>query len=936
MTSATDGISRRALLQGALAGGALCVAAPLTACGGGGQRMVRRAEATGELAPNAFITILPTGVVALAVHKAEIGQGIATAYATLVAEELEVEPGDIDFHFGDPVPAFKTTTVPGVPLFAIQATGGSTSTAEGYLLLRRAAAAAREMLVGAAAAGWGVPAKECVARAGAVHHEASGRTSGYGELTRAAARQPVPEAPRLKARQDFRVIGKHGARVDNRDKVTGAAIYGIDVVVPDMVCAYPIHGPQFGARPRAVRDEAARKSVGVLDVVSLPWGVAVVAQKYWQARRAAKLVEVDWHDGKTKGLSTRELIAAARAYRGKGAAVRDDGDAAKAIARTDGKALDVVYEVPYLAHAPLEPQNCVAHVRGKRIELWAPCQSPDALREVVGAALDVPTGNVLVHTTYAGGGFGRRLLGDYAVQAAMVSREVGRPVKLIWSRESDMTQGYYRPAAVTFVKGAVDARGRATALSLHQLSQSITVDSAETLRGGQPTWLPAFMKSNTAENMMALTASNTAIDLLQAEGAWDSPYRIGNVRVAYTPIDTGMPVASWRSVAHAVNAFSIESAIDELAHAAGADPYQFRRAHLPDGKREQRVLDAVARRAGWGSAPPAGHAWGIARHTAFFTEAAEIAEVTIVDGRIRVTRVWCAVDCGIVVNPDIVRAQVEGGILFALSAALDQAITIEGGVVQERNYDTFPCLRIHESPQIDVTIMESDEQPTGIGEPAVPPLAPAVANALFRLTGKRLRTLPLQAALGAALVVLLALAGCTRASADEGPAAGATATAAEGAKAFATVAKVLQSPRCMNCHPAGDRPLQGDTGRPHRLWISRRSAEAGLPCSACHQERNSEAIGVAGGPPGAPHWGLPPKATPMVFQGKALRALCEQLKDPAATGGKDLAGLLHHVEEDPLVLWGWNPGGKRTKPPVTHAAFVGAFRTWVASGGACP
>lgn len=932
----SDALSRRLILQGALAGGALVVAAPL-GCGGGRQRMMKRADDTGELAPNAFITILPTGVVALALHKAEIGQGVATAYATLVAEELEVEPGDIDFHFADPVAAFKTTTAPGVPLFAIQATGGSTSTAEGYLHLRRAAATAREMLVGAAAADWGVPAKECVARAGQVHHEASGRSLGYGELTNAAARQPMPEDPRLKERKDFRVIGKHGARVDNKDKVTGRAIYGVDVVVPDMVCAYPIHGPQFGARAKAIRDEAARRSPGVIDVLSMPFGVAVVAQKYWQARRAAMLVEIDWHDGKTKGLNTSELVAAARAYRGKGGAVRDDGNAGKAIGRAaPGKAIDVVYEIPYLAHAPLEPQNCVAHVRGKRVELWAPCQSPDSLREVVGEALDVSAGNVLVHTTYAGGGFGRRLLGDYAVQAALVSRKVGRPVKLIWSRESDMTQGFYRPAAVFFVRGAVDAGGRAVALSTHQLSQSIVTDSAETIRGGQPSWLPAFVRSNTAENMRALTASNTAIDVIANEGAWDSPYRIDNVRVAFTPIDTGMPVASWRSVANVGNAFMIESAMDELAHAAGADPYQFRRAHLPDGRREQRVLDAVTKKAGWGSAPPAGHAWGIARHTSFLTEAAEIAEVTIVDGRIRVTRVWCAVDCGIAVNPDIVRSQVEGGILFGLSAALDQAITIEEGVVQERNYDTFPTLRMHECPQIDVTIMDSDDKPTGIGEPAVPPIAPAVANAIFKLTGKRLRTLPLQAALGASLVMMLALVACTPARADEGAVGGSGASTSAGQKSFATVAKVLQSPRCMNCHPAGDRPLQGDAGRPHRMWISRASVEAGLPCSTCHQERNSEALGIAGGPPGAPHWGLPPKDAPMVFQGKTVRALCEQLKDPKQTNGNDLEALLHHVEEDPLVLWGWNPGGKRRKPPVSHADFLAAFRTWVASGGACP
>jgi hypothetical protein len=293
-----------------------------------------------------------------------------------------------------------------------------------------------------------------------------------------------------------------------------------------------------------------------------------------------------------------------------------------------------------------------------------------------------------------------------------------------------------------------------------------------------------------------------------------------------------------------------------------------------------------------------------------------------------------------VVNPDVVRAQVEGGILFGLSAALDQAITIKDGVVQERNYDTFPSLRMHETPQIDVTILDSDEKPTGIGEPAVPPIAPAVANALFALTGKRLRTLPLQAALGALIVMMLALVACAPARADEraggGAEGGTGASTSAGQKSFATVAKVLQSPRCMNCHPAGDRPLQGDAGRPHRMWISRASVEAGLPCSTCHQERNSEAVGVVGGPPGAPHWGLPPKETPMVFQGKTVRALCEQLKDPAQTGGRDLAALLHHVEEDPLVLWGWSPGGKRKKPPVSHADFVAAFRTWVASGGACP
>ncbi len=743
-------LSRRELLRGALAGGALTLGVALVGpgCGGGRGRMIRRADQTGELVANAYVTILPSGIVALAVHKAEIGQGVTTAYATLVAEELEVEPGDIDFHFADSLPEFRTTGVEGVPLFAIHATGGSTSAAEGFLPLRRAAAAARHMLIAAAAEAWDVPARECVARAGQVHHDASGRVAGYGELTRPAARQPVPDEPTLKPRAEHRLIGKHGARVDARAKVTGTARFGIDVVVPGMVCAYPIHGPTFAARPREVRAEAARRSRGVIDVLALPWGVAVVADKYWQAQRAARLVEVDWHDGTTKGLDTEALVRAARAERGDGGAVRSEGDPGRELRRAEAShRLEAVYEVPYLAHAPLEPQNCVVAVNGRSVEVWAPCQAPTVIQETIADAIGVRLEDVLVHSTYVGGGFGRRLLGDYAAQAATIARKVGRPVKLIWSRESDMTQGFYRPAAVTFVRGAVDRTGRAVALTYHSLSQPITADSVESLRGGQPTWLPQLVRGLTAQWTAALAESNTAIDTFATEGARDTPYRIPNLRIAYTPVDTGIPVASWRSVGHSINGFVIESAIDELAYAAGQDPYQFRLAHLAAGSRERRVLEAVAKLAGWGTAPPAGHAWGIARHTAFGTECAEIAEVTIVAGRIRVTRVWCAVDCGLVINPDLVKAQLEGGIIFGLSAALDQEITMIDGVVQQTNFDTFPSLRMHECPRIATTIADSaTDDLTGVGEPAVPPIAPAVANALFALTGQRLRRLPLQRA----------------------------------------------------------------------------------------------------------------------------------------------------------------------------------------------
>ena len=741
-----DRVSRRALLQAALAGGALTVAAQLPGCADPRARRIRHADRTGELTTGAFLTILPSGVVAMTIDKAEIGQGVATAYATLVAEELEVEPGDIDLHLGDALPEFRTLTQPGVPGFAVQATGGSTSVAQGYQRMRRLAAAAREVLIAAAAARWGVAPRACRAEAGAVHHPDTGRRLGYGELTRDAARHPLPDDPPLKPSAQLRLIGKHGARVDGYAKVTGTATFGIDVVVPGMVCAAAIHGPQFGARPRAVRADAARRSPGVIDVLTLPWGVAVVADKFWQAQRAARLVEVDWHAGATAGLDSAAMLAAARAHTAAGAPARDDGDVAAAFGRGAHR-VDAVYQVPFLAHAALEPQNCVASVRGGKAELWAPCQSPSGIQEGVATALGLDPDDVVVHSTFVGGGFGRRLLGDYAVQAATISRAVGRPVKLIWDRASDLTQAYYRPAAVIFMRGAVDAAGRATALDYHNLSQSIAIDAAGMLRDGMPRWLPAIARHVNAQTALGLTAANTVVDMFATEGAHNTPYRIADLRVAYTPIHTGLPVASWRSVGNSFNAFAIEGLIDELAHAAGADPYQFRRAHLADGSRERRVLDAVAGLARWGQRPPPGHAWGIARHTAFDTECAEIAEVTIRGGRICVTRVWCAVECGLVVNPDLVRAQLEGGIVFGLSAALDQQITLVDGVVRERSFDQFPPLRMFEAPRIEVTIVASDAPPTGVGEPGVPPIAPAVASAVFALTGTRLRTLPLQRAL---------------------------------------------------------------------------------------------------------------------------------------------------------------------------------------------
>ncbi|HWM88188.1 MAG TPA: molybdopterin cofactor-binding domain-containing protein [Kofleriaceae bacterium] len=732
------GLSRRGFL-----GGALCLGAWL-GCGGGAGRMIRRADQTGELSPNMYITVLPSGRVALAIGKCEMGQGVTTGYATLVAEELEVAVDEVDFHFADSLPEHRITGAEGVPMFRIHATGGSTSTQEAYIPLREAAAAAREMLVAAAARAWGVRAADCAAEAGRVVHRASRRSEGYGALTARAAREEVPDRPRLKQPGQFRQIGVHSRRVDARAKVVGAARFGIDVAVPGMVRALVIHGPVYGARPAAVRADAARAVAGVIDVFPFRWGVAVVAEKYWQALRAARDIEVDWGEGIIEGLDTSALQRAARAYREPGIEVRSEGDIDAAMRGPEVTALEAVYEAPYLAHAPMEPQNCTVSVGEDSAEVWAPCQVPTVIQEAVGEALGIAADDVLVHTTYAGGGFGRRLLGDFAAQAALIAKVVRRPVQMIWSRESDTRQGFYRPAATAFLRGAVGGDGRAAALSCHSLSQPITPHQLESIRGGQPAWLPRLSRVTMARTTAALIGTNTVADLFATEGANDTPYRIGNLRVEYTPIQSRMPVGFWRSVGHSFNAFFMEGFVDEMARAAGRDPYRFRRQMLADGSREQRVLDAVAALSDWPAPAAPGFARGIARHTSFGTEVAQVVEAGVVGGRIRVTRVWCAVDCGQVINPDIAVAQMESAIVYGISAALDQEITLVDGVVQQGNFDTYPALRMHECPEITVRVLDRREPPTGVGEPGLPPVAPAIASALFAATRVRLRRMPLQ------------------------------------------------------------------------------------------------------------------------------------------------------------------------------------------------
>jgi isoquinoline 1-oxidoreductase/isoquinoline 1-oxidoreductase beta subunit len=726
-------LSRRGFLRGALVGGGALTLA--VSCGGAaGKARIRHADQTGELVANLYVTVMPDGRIALIVNKAEIGQGVSTAYATLAAEELGVPIDRVDVHYADSHPEMRTS-------FNMQITGGSTSTKEGFGALRRAAAAAREMLIAAAARGWSVPARDCRAEDG--HVICGSNKAAYGELTKRASREPVPEKPRLKPASEFKLIGKVDRRVDARAKVDGTARYGIDVRVPDMVHAVVLHGPVYGARPDKVTADAARTRPGVIDVFPFRWGVAVVAEKYWQALAASRDVQVTWGKGDVAGLDTAEMMRAMRAYDDGGTGVVDEGNAGKALARAQTK-IAGVYEAPYLAHAPMEPQNATVSVKGDRAEVWAPTQCPTLVQAVVGDALGIDDDHVLVHTTLLGGGFGRRAIPDGCAQAALISKRVKRPVKLVWSRESDLTQGFYRPIYAVKFEGAVD-NGKVTGARMHSISQSIILSSKDMASASIP-GMPGALKSKFVDSMLAMFSTNTLGDVFATEGLRGTPYRFPSFELTASPVQTKMPVAAWRSVGNSVTGFAMESLIDELAHAAKRDPLELRKQLLAPDSRQTRVLDALAALSKWGTPPPKGIGRGLARHFSFESEVAEVAEVEIVDGRIKVRRVYCVVDCGLAVNPDIVRAQMEGGIIFGLSAALDQEITLVDGVVQQTNYDTFPLLRMFEAPEIIVQILDSDRDPTGVGEPGLPPIAPAVANAVFALTGVRLRRMPLQRA----------------------------------------------------------------------------------------------------------------------------------------------------------------------------------------------
>lgn len=693
--SAVLNVSRRQFLQASVVGTTGLIL-------GVSFRPAEAAEAS-PFQPNAFLAIAPDGQVTIWVAKSEMGQGVLTALPQIVADELEADWSRV-----------RVEQALAEPKYGEMGTGGSSSVRNSYLPLRNAGAAAREMLVAAAAKRWGVAASACRAEAGAVVHSPSDRRLAYGELVAAAAQLPVPAAPKLKEPSQFRYIGKPIPRVDIPAKVTGSAVYGIDVHVPGMLVATVLRCPVVGGKLAKVEEGAALAVPGVRRVVRLDSGVAVVADSTWPALRGRKALVVSWEEGPHAKLSQDKLWRGLQeAVRGPGATARHEGDVARALAGA-GRTLEANYEAPLLAHLTLEPQNCVASVRPDGCEIWAPTQVPDDARDEAARLLGLSPERVVVHTTFLGGGFGRRLETDSVVEALQLSKVIGAPVKVLWTLDDDFAHDFYRPLSAHQLRGALDAKGRPVAW-LHRLS--VPSRSPERLKNG--------------------------IDRGAMRGALEVPYAIPNLAVQFAAFATPVQLGAWRSVAHSYNAFVVESFIDELAQLAGTDALAFRRSLLGASPRHLRVLDLVAEKSGWGKPLPKGRAQGLAVHESFGSVVAEVAEVVAEKEGFRVERVVCAVDCGTVVNPNTVEAQVEGGVTFGLSAALREAITLDGGRTVQTSLADYGPLRMRDAPSVEVHVVKTDEPPGGIGEPGVPPVAPAVANAVFAATGKRLRRLPL-------------------------------------------------------------------------------------------------------------------------------------------------------------------------------------------------
>lgn len=694
-------------------------------------------------APNVFVSINEAGDVAIVASRSEMGQGVRTGLPAVLADELEAD--------WDRVTIVQAT---GDEKFGNQNTDGSRSIRNFYMPMRQAGATAREMLVAAAAQTWGVPASECKAQNHTVIHESSNRSLGYGELASVAASVPVPENPTLKTKDQFRYIGTPVSGVDNKDIVQGKALYGIDAAMPGMVYASIERSPVLRGSVQSYDDTETLKVPGVQQVVPLDpspdppafhsWGgLAVIASNTWAAQQGRSKLQVEWNDGENAVFDSETYrTQLEEAVHVPGTIAREEGTVDPAF---EGAAtvLEADYYVPLLAHATMEPPSCLASFKDGTCEVWAPVQSPQTARGVVAQALSIDPSNVTMNVTLLGGGFGRKSKPDFVVEAALLSKAVGAPVHLTWTREDEIRHGYYHSVSAQYLKAAVDENGMPTAWLQRSAFPSIS-----------STFAPNVTRAGTGELGLGLLTM---------------PYQVPNIRLENGEARAHVRIGWLRSVSNIYHAFAINGFADELAAAAGRDPKDYlldligeprnldifnggqstygvdTSVYVYDTGRLRNVVEVAAREAGWGRSLPEGHGLGIAAHYSFVTYVAQVVEASVDDqGKVTVHRVDCVVDCGTIVNPDRVRAQMEGAVIFGLSLALHGKITAKGGRIEQSNFHDYPVLRINETPEIHVHLVESDELPTGIGEPGVPPLAPALANAIFAATGQRIRELPIQ------------------------------------------------------------------------------------------------------------------------------------------------------------------------------------------------
>ncbi len=663
--------------------------------------------------PNAWVKIGRDNSVTILSARSEMGQGVYTALPTLVAEELEVDLTKIKVEIAPPGEPYVNAMLGG------QITGGSTSVTEGYDKLRIAGAQARTMLVSAAAQRWGVDASTCRAQNGTVVG-AAGKTATYGELAAAAAKLPVPKDVKLKAHKDSKYVGKPINRFDTPVKINGTAEFGIDVKLPGMLHASLLQCPVIGGKVQSLDAAKAKSMPGVKHVVQVSDGVAVVADSWWRAKVARDALVVTWDEGAGKSLNSDGIASALKVAAAKpGAVFKKVGDADAGI-KGGAKTVEAAYELPFLAHAPMEPMNFTADVRKDSCLICGPTQFQQMAAGVAAQVTGLKPEQITVRTTFLGGGFGRRIDVDFIVQAIEISKAVGAPVKLVWTREDDMTHDFYRPTSYHQLSASLDAAGKPLALKYHMTSPSVT------------TRLFPSVVQNGLDPFMAEAAA--------------VPYDIPNQLADLVIHDTGVRVGYWRSVSHALNSFANESFMDELALAAGKDPFEFRRGLLGKQPRLLRVLELAAEKSGWGKPLPAGRFRGIGLMEGYGTSMAQVAEVSVTGSRVRVHKVVVAADLGKMVNPNIVRQQLEGSIIYGLSAVLYGEITLRDGRVQQTNFNNYPVVRMPDSPAIEMHLVDSDEKPAGIGEPGTALIGPTVANAVFAATGKRLRKLPLRLA----------------------------------------------------------------------------------------------------------------------------------------------------------------------------------------------